>query len=74
MGSLIRVGPNKKPRLFGGGAYMLSILLLYKGSSSMQCRNNNDYHNNDYRVNEIIIWSAFEHRGLVRTKLLPPFQ
>ena len=55
MGSLIRVGPIKKPRLFGGGAYMLSILLLYKGSTSMQCRYNNDYHNNDYRVNEIIM-------------------
>ena len=40
----------------------------------MQCRNNNDYHNNDYCVNEIIIGSAFEHRGTVETKLLPPLQ
>jgi hypothetical protein len=40
----------------------------------MQCRDNNDYHNNDCGNNSYCICAAFEHREFVRTKILPPFQ
>ena len=41
----------------------------------MQCRNNNDNHNNDYRVNQLhFIKPALQHREFVETKILPPFQ
>jgi len=60
--------------LWRRGFIFISFFVLYKGSSSIQCRYNNDNHNNNCVDDADIIADTFEHRGVITTKVLPPVE
>lgn len=55
---------NKKPRLFGGGAYIYDNYSKLN-ASSMLCRDNNDCHNNNCSNAQYCMYPAFQHKEFV---------